>query len=141
MFIAVNYLAILVCGILNMVIGTLWYSRFMFGTKWLKLSGANTKATKQEKMAMNQKAMKAMLFQFVSALLSAYALSVLLNFSIAVTVYQGLRMAFLVWIGFYAFSDLAMMYFNHKSFEQYLIDESFKFLNLMIFGALLAVWY
>ena len=37
----VNYLAVLVAAIINMVIGSIWYSPSMgFGKSWMKYSGA-----------------------------------------------------------------------------------------------------
>jgi hypothetical protein len=37
----VNWLAIIVAAVANMVIGTLWYGNWAFGKSWVKLSGHN----------------------------------------------------------------------------------------------------
>jgi len=37
----VNWLAIIIAVIANMVIGTLWYGNWAFGKSWIKLSGHN----------------------------------------------------------------------------------------------------
>ena len=36
-----NWLAIIIAVIANMVIGTLWYGTWAFGKSWMKLSGHN----------------------------------------------------------------------------------------------------
>ncbi len=36
----INYLAILVCGVLSMVIGAIWYGP-LFGKKWMEICGVN----------------------------------------------------------------------------------------------------
>jgi len=38
-----NYLAILVSGIISMVVGAFWYSPAVFGKEWIKLSGFSNK--------------------------------------------------------------------------------------------------
>ena len=35
MEITINYLAVLVCGVLHQVLGALWYSPLLFGRPWL----------------------------------------------------------------------------------------------------------
>jgi hypothetical protein len=37
----VNWLAIVIAAVANMIIGTLWYGNFAFGKSWVKLSGHN----------------------------------------------------------------------------------------------------
>jgi hypothetical protein len=37
----VNWLAIIIAAVANMVIGTLWYGTWAFGKSWIKLSGHN----------------------------------------------------------------------------------------------------
>ena len=36
-----NWLAIVIAAVANMIIGTLWYGNFAFGKSWVKLSGHN----------------------------------------------------------------------------------------------------
>ena len=36
-----NWLAIIIAAVANMIIGTLWYGNFAFGKSWVKLSGHN----------------------------------------------------------------------------------------------------
>lgn len=36
-----NWLAIIIAAVANMVIGTLWYGTWAFGKSWMKLSGHN----------------------------------------------------------------------------------------------------
>ena len=36
-----NWLAIVIAAVANMIIGTLWYGNFAFGRSWVKLSGHN----------------------------------------------------------------------------------------------------
>ena len=67
----INYYAVLVCGISNMVLGYLWYGA-LFGKQWMALSGITPEkieAAKSKGMA------KGYLLSFVGALLMAFVLA------------------------------------------------------------------
>jgi Na+/glutamate symporter len=44
----VNYLAILVCGVVFMVLGALWYSPILFGKKWMTFIGKSEEEIKEQ---------------------------------------------------------------------------------------------
>ena len=52
----INLLAVLVCGIASMIVGSLWHSKFLFGDAFIKASGMDIGMT-PEKMAEIQKKM------------------------------------------------------------------------------------
>ena len=55
MALEVNYLAVLVAAIVNMVVGALWYSPLLFGKAWMKLTGFNKKQLKKAKEKAKKK--------------------------------------------------------------------------------------
>lgn len=65
----VNFLAILICGIVSMIIGFLWYGP-IFGKKWEKLVGL----TKEKKELAKRNMTNTYLLMFLSSLVTAYAL-------------------------------------------------------------------
>lgn len=65
----INFLAILVCGIVSMIIGFLWYGP-IFGKKWEKLVGL----TKEKKELAKKSMTNTYLLMFLSSLVTAYAL-------------------------------------------------------------------
>jgi hypothetical protein len=46
MEITINYLGILICGVLHQVLGALWYSPMLFGRPWLKAMGKSEEEVK-----------------------------------------------------------------------------------------------
>jgi hypothetical protein len=44
----INYWAVLVCGVLSMVIGFVWYGP-LFGKKWMEIVGATFKDIEERK--------------------------------------------------------------------------------------------
>ena len=74
----INYLAVLVAAIANMVIGSFWYSPKGFGKQWMALSGitpTNIDAAKAKGMQ------KTYAIAFVGSLLMSYILSHALFFA------------------------------------------------------------
>lgn len=65
----VNFLAILICGIVSMIVGSLWYGP-IFGKKWEKLAGLTGEKKELAKKSMAKK----YLLMFLSSLVTAYAL-------------------------------------------------------------------
>lgn len=65
----VNFLAIIICGIVSMIIGFLWYGP-IFGKKWEKLVGL----TKERKELAKKSMTNNYLLMFLSSLVTAYAL-------------------------------------------------------------------
>ncbi len=49
MFSEINLLAVLGVSVLSFIIGWLWYSPFLFGNQWIKLSGITPKMAAEMK--------------------------------------------------------------------------------------------
>ncbi len=98
----INYLAVLVAAIVNMVLGALWYGP-LFGKVWAELSGITG-----EKMAqMKAKGMgKSYAVMMVGSLLMSYILAHAMIFANAYLqtggIMGGLMVGILNWLGFIA---------------------------------------
>ena len=68
MSITVNYLAVLVAAVVTFVIGGIWYSRALFGPRWMAAVG------KTEEECRKGNRGTALFGAFVSALMMAYVL-------------------------------------------------------------------
>ena len=68
-----NYLGLLICGVLSLVLGFIWYGP-LFGKKWMEIIGVN--GMDKEKMKEMQKGMwKLYATSFALALFQAHVLS------------------------------------------------------------------
>src|SRR5687767_10045116 len=89
-----NYLAILVAGLVNFVIGGLWYSPALFAGPWVKAAKLNPKT-------MDRTGMGAMYAgAAVGGVLVALCLGYLIKIGDATTVKEALRLAWTCWLGF-----------------------------------------
>jgi|SRR5579859_346021 len=94
----VNYLAVLLCGVLSMIVGSIWYGP-LFGKEWMKMVGmTRQKPTKAEKSMMGPK----MGMMFVSSLLMAYVLAHFIWYAApgSVTLVIAVKTAIWAWLGF-----------------------------------------
>lgn len=131
-----NYLAVVVAAIVSMVIGSLWYSPMLFGKKWMKLMGWSPEEMEKRKKGMGM----AYLWMFIGSLVMAYVLSYFLGYSQAATLVEGAWVGFWAWLGFVAPVMLGGMLWEGKPKELYLINSGHNLVNLLVMGAILAVW-
>lgn len=133
----VNLLAVLVAAIVATAIGGFWYSPVGFGKQWSAFMGWTSK---KDIDAMKKGAMQSYIWVFVAALVTAYVLAVVLGWAAAVTVADGFQVAFWIWLGFFATTQLGVMLWERKPFKLYAINTGFNLVALLVQGALLTVW-
>jgi ABC-type spermidine/putrescine transport system permease subunit II len=110
----VNYGAVLVCGIISVVLGSVWFGA-LFGKYWTKLMGWSSEDMKN---MMAQPGARTAMYRsyaiaFVAALVAAFVLDHSLifaaNYLQVSGVSAGLMAGFWSWIGFIAPATLGMV--------------------------------
>jgi surface polysaccharide O-acyltransferase-like enzyme len=134
----VNYLAILVSGILIFLLGGLWYSPFLFSKRWIALQGRTMDEMKTQAANAN---MPLMYFSaFVTGLLVAWAMAVIIAQFGTRSVAGGMHVALICWLGFAGATSYATALFSGKPKQLWLIDSAYNLVSFLIAGAILAVW-
>jgi hypothetical protein len=136
----INFLAILVCGFVYMVIGMVWYGP-LFGKMWRGLVGLTEKKMEEiKKKGMAQ----TYLTSFLLSLVMAYVLDHFIWFTSpgAVSVTIGIKTGIWVWVGFVATTGTAgyLYYAEKKPWMLYVLDNGNWLINLVLFGIILSVW-
>lgn len=134
--IAINYLAVLLGAVINMVIGFVWYGP-LFGKKWMKLVGftdADMRRAKEKGMG------KTYLLGFLSGLVMTWVLAMFVGWLDLQTAAEGARLGLMVWFGFLATTFLSGVLWENKPKHLYLINVGYYLVSLAALGALLAVW-
>lgn len=129
----INYWAVLVAALANMVLGSIWYSKPLFGTAWMKLTGAKMDGAKQN-MA------KTMSGAIIAALVMSYILAHFVDYVGAVTIWDGIQLGFWVWLGFMATISINDILFGQKSWKLYFINNGFFLINAIVMSVILALW-
>lgn len=139
MDVQINYVAILLAAVSSMVIGFAWYSPYLFGKQWMKLSGYTTENMKKEQKEMG----KWYGLSFVLALITAYVLSHVMTLSMnyfnyaAVT--TGLTTAFWMWLGFIMPTQATGTIFGDKKWQLFGINTGYQLVVVLVMGVILGV--
>ena len=126
-----NYLAILVAAIANMVIGFLWYGP-IFGKKWMALSGM----TEEQMKSVNPGPLYAQ--SFVMTLLTYFVLARFV--AGALTPIEGIKVAFLIWLGFVMTVQFTASLFSTKPRALFYLDTGYQLTTYIVAGAILGAW-
>ncbi len=137
----VNYLAVLVAGIVIFVLGGLWYSPVLFAKKWIALQGRTEEQMRAQAASSNMPVMY--VSAFICGLVTAWVLAMLLahiaNITTLTAAY-GAMFGFMCWLGFAATTSYAMALFSGKPKQLWLIDSTYNLVSFVIAGIILAVW-
>ena len=131
----VNYWAILVCGLVSIGLGYLWYNTRIFGRIWM-----DSVDHSEEEARKNFKPLKSHGLSFIGHLIMACALAQVMALANANTVTEGIRFAFLCWIGFTATAMLINNVFEGESMKRLLVDGGYHLITLLVFGIILGAW-
>jgi hypothetical protein len=133
----VNYLAVLTSGVVIFILGGLWYSPVLFAKKWIALMGKS----EEELKAASTESMPLMLLQaFLSGLLVAWTLAVILNHFHTPTPLRGAMVGAVCWLGFAGATSYASAVFSLKPRLLWLIDSGYNLVSFILAGLILGAW-
>jgi hypothetical protein len=140
-FPTINYLAVLVAGIVIFVLGGLWYSPVLFAKRWIALQGRTEEQMRAQAAAANMPVMyvSAFICGLVTALVMAMVLGHMAT-SVELNAAHGVTIGFMCWLGFAATTSYATALFSGKPKQLWLIDSSYNLVSFVLAGMILAVW-
>ena len=134
----INYFAILLCAIVSMVVGAVWYGP-IFGKKWMHVIGATAHDLEARKK-MQKKAGPLYLVQFLLTLFQVYVLAYL------VAAWPGanaILLALFLWAGFLVPTIAAGAMWNNDSsrvaWTRFLIQALYQLLMFTVYGYIINV--
>jgi uncharacterized protein DUF1761 len=129
----INYVAVLVCGLLYWLLGAVWYG-VLFGMRWMALEGIT--------MAQAQKsgAPVAYVVSFLLGLLMAYVLAHVCAWRNVRTASGGASMGVLMWIGFIGPVTFTTNMFEGRPKMLFAINSFYPLVGLWIMGIVLGLW-
>lgn len=142
MDIAINWWAILACGVSAVVLGFLWFGP-LFGKIWMDSMGM-TMPSAEDRKKMGGMMMRSMLIAFVAALVTAYGFIHTLTYADTYMntsgVSAGLMGGFWNWLSFMMPVVLGAVLWEGKSWKWFLITAGYYLVDLLIMGAILSAW-
>ena len=132
----VNWIAILVAAIAAFALGALWYSRTLFGRQWMAAHGH----TPEKLAAMQSNMGKTYAFSFITYLIMAMVIALLMGLTGGNSVAQGVVIAVLAWLGFGFTIGLNSNLFSDKPSAAFMIDAGYQFVHVIVMGAIIGAW-
>lgn len=139
-FSVVNWLAVIVCVLVSMVSGTIWYNpRTFFPVWWKGIGKGDSQPGIQGNMGMTWAL--TVLSSFVQATAMAFMVNAMGGLmSTGVTAASGAGTGFMLWLGFIAPTYLVNKLFAGHGFKVWAIETGNHLVNLLLFGAILGAW-
>lgn len=132
----VNWWAVLVCAVLSMVIGFIWYGP-LFGKSWGKITGwTNEKVSTLPKSSMA----RSYILAFIAAFVIASVLAITLLAIDADGIGNGIMAAVVLWVGFTGATIGVNMTFERRPLSLFGIEAAYHLLALVVYSIVLIVW-
>ena len=132
-----NYLAIVVGVVINMVLGALWYSPVLVGKPWMAAAGITAEDIEE---AGKGEQYKGYAVAVVVSIVLVFVLALLTrNLGIDEPL-DGLVLGLVAGIGLVAASQAPNYSFEGRSLRLFLINLGYSVVGFAIIGVLLAVW-
>lgn len=137
MNVEVNWLAVVLAGLSNMVVGSIWYAKPVFGKIWMKLVGLDEKG-------MGKSVVKAMVLAVLGSLLTAFVLahvSALSKSFFGVTPLEAsLTTAFWLWLGISATTVIIHDSFERRPMRLTLLTISNQLVMMLLMGLIIGLF-
>ncbi len=128
-FTALNYLAVVVAGIVHMATGLIWFNTRLFGKQWAELTKQELKPAKEWIIA-----------GIIGHQIIAFVLAVVISMAQATTMLEGIAVAMSIWLGFVVTLETGELIWEKIPFKLFLIRIGNHFIALSLAGMILAVW-
>lgn len=136
----VNYLALLLAAVAQMVVGFIWYGP-LFGKMWSAMKGYGD-MSKEKMKEMQKQMMPWYAGTYVVSLVSAYVLAHVMFLSNNYFHYSplttGLLSGFFMWLGFMMPVRLYNEIFGGKNWKLFAVDTGYNLAGLLAMGLVLA---
>lgn len=130
-----NYLAVLVSGLVYFSLGGLWYSPALFARPWLAAIGKT-----EEEIRQGGSPVAGYAVSLIGALLSAFVLALLVHHTGTTTLQGALTLGFFVWLGFIATTNAPPYFFEDRSRVLYAIYVGYTLAGFLIMSVILTFW-
>lgn len=140
--VVINYWAVAVCTVFNIILGGLWYSPVLFGTTWVKLMGLDFNKMKNDP-TVQKNAQKGYIISTVCHLIMTIIMAHIIQYTDASgSWFDGLKIGFLCWLGFTLPTMLPNHIFSKNNFSVLLaaINIGYPMVTLSTAGAILGGW-
>lgn len=139
----VHFLPVLVCAIVSMIIGMIWYGPFLFGKTWARLLKADPDCMTDpvKRKEANKKALPLYLIQFILAIFQVWVLA---HFIGGWSDVSALESALWIWAAFVMPTSAGAAMWSADSrkdaWQRFFITAGFQLVLFIVFALILTAW-
>ena len=133
-FDGINYWAVVVAWLVNVIVGALWYSPAGFAKQWTALTGIDILKIPQAE------ATKILVAVAVSAAVQAFALALMLNSIDVASASEGLMAGFVLWLGFTTATTVGVTLYQRRSWSFLWLNASYFLVVICLNSIILGMW-
>jgi len=134
-FSSINWLAVVVCVVVSMVSGSLWFNPKTFYPAWWRAIGRSERdAPGIQNMGMVWG------LTILSSFVQAASIALMINTMGSMTLGSGVMAGFMLWLGFVATTSLTNKLFAGQ-LKAWVLEQGNHLINFLLFGAILGVWH
>lgn len=139
-FSSINWLAVIVCVVVSMVVGGIWFGPKTFFPIWWKAIGYSDKVNPSENIPMPLVWGLVVFASFVQAVFMALMVNAMGSMTGGATLTSGAFAGFILWLGFVAPSSLTNKLFAGQ-LKAWVLETGNHLINFVLFGAILGAWH
>ena len=129
----INYLAVVVAGIIYFAFGALWYSPILFAKPWMAALGYSDEDLQGGSPLIY-------LYPLIFYVIAAAVVAVLIQALGITSLMSGLLLGILGWLGFTLPVIGSSYIFESRSFTLFLRTNGYHLLGFLILGVILTLW-
>jgi Protein of unknown function (DUF1761) len=131
---SLNWLAVIVAGVLYFVLGALWYSPLLFASPFMRFRGMTREQLQSEGNPAEY------LITLVNSLIVAVVMGVLARLLGSTTLVDGLGLGLLCAVGFALTTSLTFTIFSGPHKGLWVIYAGYKLVGFVVVGLLITLW-
>lgn len=131
----VNYTLVLIATILQFILGAVWYSPLMFGKWWMEIMEMSQLSPEELKRMQKEMAP----FYGAQLLLTLFSTIAFANLLPYVTSFSPLHVAFWIWIGFIAPTQIGTVLWGRTQ-KRFWVKQIFVMLSYQLIATMLMAW-
>ncbi len=124
-----NWLGIIIAAVVNLILGSFWYSPYLFGKAWVDANKFDMKSLVGTPLHY--------VGALIVSLLTAWVLDILLHHFNITSYSVGASVAFWIWLGFIATSHFSGVLWAKRPLKSYIIDTIFSLVSLLVMSMIL----
>lgn len=126
--IQIDLLTVFIAAVLNMLIGGLWYSKWLFGPMWMKCEKVNEKDCCCK---------ISFVYGFIASLVIAFFLALFEGYLGVTTVSDGMFVGFCIWLGFVATTQISAVIWGRAPLKLFALHSGYRLLSYLVMSGVI----